>query len=51
MTGHRFGEGLFSVNLENLLEVGTPATLEEDMTLVCGRRSGKSGPGFSRIRS
>ena len=51
MIGNRFGGGLFGVNLVNLLEDGIPATSEEDMTLACGRRSGKSGPVFSRTRS
>ena len=49
--GNRFGGGSFVVNLANHLEVGIPAISEVVMELVCGRRSGKSGPVFSRTRS
>ena len=39
------------VNLANHLEAGIPAISEADMELVYGRRSGKSGPVFSRTWS
>ena len=51
MIGNRFGGGSFVVNLANNLEAGIPAISKVDMELVCGRRSGKSGPFFSRTRS
>ena len=51
MIGTRFGGRLFVINLANHLEAGIPAISEAVMELVCGRRSGKSGPVFSRTRS
>ena len=51
MKGTRFGGRLFAVNLVNHLEAVIPAISEAVMELVYGRRSGKSGPIFSRTRS
>ena len=51
MIGTRFGGRLYVVNLVNHLEAGIPAISEAAMGLVYGRRSGKSGPVFSRTRS
>ena len=51
MIGTRFRGRLFAVNLANHLEAGKPTISEVVMELVYGRRSGKSGPIFSRTRS
>ena len=50
MRGIRFGGGSLVVNLANHLGAGIPANSEVLMEPVCGRRSGKSGPVFSRTR-
>ena len=51
MIGTRFGGRLFAVNFKNHLEAGILAISEVVMELVYGRRSGKSGPVFSRTQS
>ena len=51
MIGIRFGGGSLVVNLANHLEASIPTISEVDMELVCGRRSGKSGPIFSKTWS
>ena len=47
----RFGETLFVVNLARLMEVGILVTLEVIMGLVYGKKLGKSGLVFLRMRS
>ena len=51
MTEIRFGEKLLAVNLVSPLMAGIPKTSEEDMGLVYGRKLGKNGPVFFKMRS
>ena len=47
----RFGEKLLTVNLVSPLMAGILVISEEVMGLVFGRKLGKNGPVFSKMRS
>ena len=50
MRGTPFGERLSVVNLVKVLEVGTLRALGEVLVSTYGRKSGKNGMFFSKMR-